>query len=311
MWWILGAVTLLVFLSLLTAFICFMRIFYLGKAKLCEEEFPLPRGKAYEPYYDEMVGWIKEVRKMKYTDVSVKSFDGLTLRGKYFEPFPGAPIEILFHGYRGSSERDLIGGVLRCRALGRNALLVDQRAGGRSEGRVTTFGAKESRDCLSWVDLVINNINKDAKVILTGVSMGAATVMIAASKDMPKNVVGVLADCGYSSAEDIIKKVMQDMRLPSALLMPFVRLGARLFGGFRIEDASPVDAMRKAKIPVIFIHGDSDDFVPHQMSVDCYNACVSKKQLVTVNGAGHGLAFPVNSEKYMSSLNDFFNPLLI
>ena len=95
------------------------------------------------------------------------------------------------------------------------------------------------------------------------------------------------------------------MKLPANLLYPFVRLGGIIFGGFDIDSNSPIEALRKAKLPIIFIHGDTDDFVPHEMSLALFDACVTEKALVTIEGAGHGLAFPVNKEKYISSLRDF------
>lgn len=244
---------------------------------------------------------------MDRRDVQITSFDGLTLHGKYYEYKKGAPTEILFHGYRGSAERDLCGGVHRCFEIGHNALIVDQRAAGKSGGHVITFGAKECYDCLAWVDFVIQHIDKDARIILTGISMGAATVMMAASMDLPKNVIGVLADCGYTSTKAIIQKVIRDMKLPAKLLYPLVRLGARLFGGFDPDAFSPLESMKKCKLPVIFFHGDTDDFVPCYMSEENYAACAAEqKRLVIIHGAGHGLCFPVNQETYFKELRVFF-----
>lgn len=311
LWIFLAVAFLLAAATAVTAFICFYRIFYSPKRKIDPEAFSIPEGEIYEPFREEMIGWMKLTRQMPHKDVSVTSFDGLTLRGKYYEYKPGAPIEILLHGYRGNSERDLSGGVSRCHALERSALVVDLRASGYSDGSVITFGIHESRDCLTWIDYVIQNIDKDAKIILTGVSMGAATVMIASAKDLPQNVVGVLADCGYTSAEDIIKKIMREMKLPANLLYPFVKIGAKLFGRFDINETSPKEALKNAKVPVIFIHGDIDAFVPHEMSVANYEACASPKRLVTIKNAGHGLCFPMDPERYFEELKDFFAPYLI
>jgi fermentation-respiration switch protein FrsA (DUF1100 family) len=137
--------------------------------------------------------------------------------------------------------------------------------------------------------------------------MGAATVMMASGENLPENVVCVMADCGYSSQKDIICKVVKEMKLPVKLIYPFIKLGASTFGGFDLEETTPVEAVAKSKTPIVFIHGDNDDFVPYEMSVACFNACNSPKNLVTIDGAGHGLAFPVNQEKYVESLRDFAN----
>ena len=303
---------LIALLALALTCICFFKIFYSPKKRPPrEDEYPTPDGKVYDAHRAQMVEWIKGIRALPHTDVSVTSFDGLKLCGKYYEHKKGAPIEILFHGYRGTGERDLCGGVYRCFTLGHNALIVDHRASGRSEGRVITFGVKESRDCQTWVNFVVNEIDKDAKIIITGISMGAATVMTAASMEMPPNVIGVLADCGYTSTEAIVKKVIRDMKLPPNLLYPFARLGARLFGGFDPDERSPIRSMQSCRLPIIFFHGDTDDYVPCYMSEENYNACTSEhKRLVITKGAGHGLCYPVDKEGYLSELESFFEPYI-
>lgn len=305
--WIVGIALSLSLIALITAFICYMRVFYSPKRKpVGPDEFPLPPGEIYEPHYDDMIAWMKEIRAMPHEHITIKSHDGLTLSGDYYEYAPGAPIELLFHGYQGSGERDLSAGVERCFALGRSAVIIDQRSHGKSEGRTTTFGVKERFDCIAWINYITERFGKDTKIIITGVSMGAATVMMAAGENLPDNVVCVLADCGYSSARAIIKKVIAEMGLPANLLYPFVRLGAFVFGHFNLEETSPIEAVKKAKIPIIFIHGDTDAFVPHSMSKELYEACASKyKRFVTSPGAGHGLAYPLNKELYINALREF------
>ena len=302
---LLSLILLIVVVALLTSLICFLRVFYAPRKK-CTEEYPIPEGEIYEEYREQMTEWIREMRKREHRSVEITSFDGLTLRGKYYEQNKGAPIDILFHGYRGWAERDLCGGINRCFSIGHNALVVDHRASGESEGRVITFGIKESRDCEEWVRFVLREIGPNAEIYLGGVSMGAATVMIAAGRELPKQVRAAVADCGYTSAKEIIEKVIQEMKLPPKLLYPFVKLGAKLFGHVDLEECSPIEGMRNAKIPVIFFHGDTDDFVPFEMSVQNFEACITKKRFVTVEGAGHGLAYPKDPARYCTELNDFF-----
>ncbi len=285
--------------------ICFFMTFY-SPARKKKEEYPIPLGKIYEPLRESFVSWLKEMRALPCRQVSVRSHDGLVLRGKYFEYSPDAPIEILFHGYRGSAESDLSGGVIRCRKLGHSALIADHRACGDSDGHIITFGAKEKLDTLTWVDFVLKEINPNAKIILTGISMGAATVCLTSDRDLPENVVGILADCGYTCAKDIIKKVISDLHLPPFLIYPFVLLGARLFGGIDLKEASPIEAVKNSRVPIIFFHGTQDDFVPCEMSKKLYNACGAKKELVIIEGAGHGLSYTADSEKYLDALENFF-----
>ena len=298
----------LILLALAVSLVCYLLVFYVSpKSRECKEEYDVPKGKIYEPFYEDMIRWIKEGRTLPHRDISITSFDGLRLYGRYYHFFDGAPIELIMHGYRGSAERDLSGAIARCRKVGTNVIIVDQRCGGRSEGRTTTFGIRESRDCRAWIDYIINEIDPNAKIIIGGVSMGASTVMICAGEELPENVIGVLADCGYTSAKAIIKKVMRDIKMPPALLYPFVRLGAMIFGGFDPEATSPVEQLKKSRLPVIFFHGDTDDFVPCDMSRENFEACASeKKRLVIIEGAGHGIAFPVDPEKYVGAVREFF-----
>ena len=212
----------------------------------------------------------------------------------------------MFHGYRGTAERDLSGGVQRCFRVGRSALVVDQRCSGKSGGRVITFGINEHKDCLSWVDFMVKHFGPDVKIILTGISMGGATVLTASGCDLPENVIGILADCPYSSPKEIICKVIKDMGLPPKIFYPFTKLSARIFGKFDLEETSPLEGVKNCRIPVIFFHGESDDFVPCDMSRELFEACASKKKLVTIPGAGHGLSYAVDPEKYLTSLQEFF-----
>jgi len=305
-WIAVGVLVGLAGIVLLAAGVCFIKVFYSPGRKLTDE-YPIPDGEIYEPYRENMIKWIRQRREMPHRAVEVKSFDGLTLRGNYYEYAKGAPMEIMFHGYRGSSERDLSGGVARCFALGHSALVVDHRGSGTSDGRVITFGIHERRDCLTWIDFALREIDPDARIILTGISMGASTVMMCGAEDLPQNVIGILADCGYSSAREIIFKVIRDMKLPPRLLYPFIRLGARLFGRFDPDETSPVEALKRCRVPVIFFHGDADDFVPYEMSVQNYDACVSRKRLVKIKGAGHGLCFPVDPDTYLAEMRAFFD----
>ena len=291
-----------------TAFICFRMAFYNPKPKHTDPEvFDLPDGTIYKPYHERMKQWTRETRELPHEVMTITSSDGLTLHAKYYEYAPGAPIELMFHGYRGNAERDLSGGVQRCFALGRSAILVHQRSCGESDGRVITFGIREHDDCLRWVDHAVKRFGPDCKIILTGISMGASTVLMAAGKPLPPNVIGVLADCGFSNAKEIIQHVIARMKLPARLGYFFVRLGARLYGGFDPESYSALEAAPNIRVPVIFFHGLDDRFVPSYMSQQNYDACTVRKEIVTVPGAGHGLSFPANQEQYIQQLGDFFN----
>ena len=311
-WIILGCILAVGIIVILTSAICYLMVFYSkDRRPRAEDDYDLPPGKEYEPFYPQMVEWTKRSRATPHRKVEITTFDGLTLRGRYYELTPDAPIEIMMHGYQGNLERDLSGGIFRALNIGHSVLLYDHRGSGLSDGNTMTFGINESRDCRRWIDYVLKNINPNAQIILSGVSMGAATAMITSGyDDLPENVVGVVADCGYTSAEDIIKKVVKEMKLPPNLLYPFIKLGARLFGGFDLDEFSPIEQVKKSKIPTIFVHGDIDGYVPMEMSEQNYEACSAKhKKLVIIKGADHGLAYPVGMQNYLDVLSEFFEPV--
>ena len=309
--WLIAAAAVIAVAVLVIAYVCYRMAFYEpDRVPADKNAVDLPEGDIYVPFYGKMEKWTHETRALPCEEMTVTSFDGLRLYAKYYEYAPGAPIELMFHGYRGTAERDLSGGVQRCFKLGRSALIVDQRCSGKSEGHTITFGVNEHRDCLTWVDSMLQRFGPDVRILLTGISMGASTVLMAAGKPLPPQVVGVLADCGFSSAKEIIQIVIGHMGLPPKLAYPFVKLGARLYGHFDLEETSAVEAMATCTVPVIFFHGEDDAYVPCEMSRVNYEACAARKRLVTVPGAGHGLSYPVWPERYLQEVREFFGPEL-
>ena len=185
---------------------------------------------------------------------------------------------------------------------------MDQRGCGRSEGHVISFGINESRDCLEWIKMANEKFGTKRKIILTGISMGASTVLITSGKDLPENVVGVLADCGFSSAKAIIYKIVSEMKISPKIFYPFVKLGGMVFGRFNVDETSAVEAVKNCKIPVLFVHGEKDEFVPVSMGEQNFNACAApKKKFVVIKGAGHGVAFPAAPEEYVAQVKEFFS----
>lgn len=253
---------------------------------------------------------IRSFEEIPPEDVYITSFDGLRLHAAYYHVADGAPLDIQFHGYNGNAVRDFCGGNKVSRDAGRNSLVIDHRAHGRSEGKTITFGVKERTDCLSWVEYAVGRFGKDVKISLAGVSMGAATVLMASSLELPENVRAIVADCGYSSPSAIIKKVAKDRGLPPSLVYPFIWLGAFLFGGFRLNEASAAEAVSESRIPILIIHGEEDGFVPCYMAREIYDACASEKKLLTVPGAGHGLSYLADDKLYEKTVNDFLEKYL-
>ncbi len=238
------------------------------------------------------------LRALPFEEVRIKSYDGLTLVGRYYRAESGAPVHILFHGYNSSPVHDFCASVGMNMECGHNVLLVYQRAHGRSEGRSLTFGYKERCDVASWVDFVIEREGKNVEILLAGVSMGAATVIMAAALDLPKNVKCAIADCPYSTAREEIMLTAKRMGFPPRLVYPFIRLGGRLFARFDPELASPIEAARGSKLPILLIHGEADSFVPRYMSDAIYEAHEGVMEYHTFPDADHGMSCLVDNERY-------------
>lgn len=248
---------------------------------------------------------IAEFDAVPYEEVSITSHDGLKLTGRYYHVADGAPLEIQCHGYKGNALRDFSGAWRIAKAAGRNVLLINQRCHGGSEGCTITFGILERRDVLGWIAYA-NNRFGNIPIVLSGVSMGAATVLMVSGMDLPENVKGIIADCPYDAPSNIIKKVLgQDMGMPVKVVYPLIRLGGILYGKFNLNADSPLAAVRKAAVPILLIHGDDDRFVPYSMSCNIHAAAPEKIGFHTIPGAGHALNYVTDPEGYTEIVNAF------
>ncbi|MBQ8280032.1 MAG: alpha/beta hydrolase [Roseburia sp.] len=248
---------------------------------------------------------IAEFEKAYYEDVSITSHDGLKLTGRYYHVADGAPLEIHCHGYKGNATRDFCGAwKIACEA-GHNVLLINQRCHGGSEGHTITFGILERQDVQGWIRYA-NERFGNVPMILCGVSMGAATVLMVSGMELPENVKGIVADCPYDAPANIIKKVLGvDMGMPAGVLYPLIRIGGMLYGKFDLEKDSPVEAVKRAKTPILLIHGDDDRFVPYEMSKNIYAAAPEKIDFHTISGAGHALNYVTAPEEYRQAVLSF------
>lgn len=246
-------------------------------------------------------------------DVALRSRDGLRLMARFF-PAQGQPrgCVVCMHGYRGEGLQDF-GVVLPFyRGMGLDVLIPDQRAHGRSEGKYICFGVKERQDCADWVTLMDRRYGGNTPIFLDGVSMGAATVLMASALPLPASVRGIIADCGFTTPMAIMDHVRaQRFHVPSFPFMQLTSLISRLIAGFGFSDASTLDAMRVCSVPVLFVHGDQDTFVPTQMSRDNFAACRAPKKLVIIPGAGHAVSYLKDTPACEAALSEFIAPRLI
>ena len=266
--------------------------------------FKTPYGKEYLHIKEALKSLMAEVDKIPYEQVYTKSRDGLKLAARYYHSEDGAPLEIQFHGYRSSGLVDFCGGTKLALRKGHNVLVVDQRGHGLSEGKHLTFGAMEKYDCLSWIKYATEKFGQDVKIFLLGTSMGAATVLLASGLNLPDNIVGIIADSPYARAEDIIKKVCEDKKLPANIVYPLIDKAAKVYAKFDLKDADVAEAVKKAEKPILLIHGEEDIFVPCKMSEQILEN-TPRCERVTFPGAGHVMSYMADPVRYEKETNDF------
>ncbi len=263
-----------------------------------------------EGYFGEFYKYIKDgadyIMSQKYDEHRIKSYDGLTLYGRYLKNGDSKKTIMLFHGYRSCGEKDFSGSFKFYVDNGFNVLLVDQRCHENSEGKIISFGVKESRDVITWLNYILKEYGDDKEIFICGLSMGAATVLFSTRFKMPHNVKGIIADCGFDSPEKIIRKVAkQNFKINGFLLMPALNVLCKLFGKFSVYEVSSETALKNFDRPVLFIHGTGDDFVPYKMSVSSFNAANEPKFICLVDNAMHGMSYLVDTDKVQKSFTDF------
>lgn len=281
------------------------RIAFFNLNERDEDLYVIPPGSQYESVADIMLQHISDLEQLPFEQLCITARDGVHLAARYYHFKDNAPVQILFHGYRGNGVREYSCGNKMAAKLGYNTIVVDERAHGKSGGHTISFGIKERYDCVDWAKYALDRFGENTPVFLSGVSMGAATVLMASELELPSNVVAITADCPYSSPGAIIRKVCKDVKIPGSLAYPFVVLGALLYGHFRIWESSPVKAVQQTTIPILLIHGEDDRFVPCEMSREIFKACVGPKRLVTFPNAGHGLSYLTDTPKYQQTMKNF------
>lgn len=242
--------------------------------------------------------------------VSVTSYDGLKLVGRYLPCENARGTLLLFHGWRSLPEIDFGCALPFYKSLRLNLLLVYERAHGASDGRFITFGVRERRDVHTWAEWHNRRFGADTPLLLGGLSMGATTVLMSCGEPFPPNVRGIIADCGFTSPYEIMAKIARENHIPR-LILPFVSLQTRLFAGFGLKEYSTLTALKHCRLPLLLIHGEGDAFVPCDMSKTAYAASAAEdKTLLTVPNAGHGQSYLLEGDRYRETVTRFVDRAL-
>lgn len=300
------AVIIVCFLIIVAILLYFFSIAFVRKKGKDIENFENAVKRSLQPYKEQIKEGIDYINSLGCEEIYIKSFDGLSLFGRLYDTENARGTIILFHGYRSFAKRDFSCAVQMYIEKGLNVLLVDQRAHGKSEGRLITFGIKERLDVISWIDYVIEERGKSEQILLGGMSMGATTVLLASGLELPQNVKGIIADSGFTSPADIIRKVAKDnYNVGSGLVVPIFNIFCKLFGNFSLYGVATQEAVKKSKVPILLIHGKADNFVPCDMCRKNYQCALCEKDILLVENAGHGLGFFFNKEAMHEKVFNF------
>lgn len=258
-----------------------------------------------EPRFQDI--WIYDYKDKE--DVFINSFDNLKLHGYILKTENSDKWAITVHGYTNKAE-SMSAMAYKYHSLGYNILMPDLRGHGKSEGSYVGMGWHDRLDILKWIDLIIKE-NKDAKILLHGISMGAGTVMMVSGEELPENVKVIIEDCGYTSAKEQLAYNLKTMfKLPSFPILNFCSLITKIKDNYFISEASAIKQLQKAKVPILFIHGDKDKFVPFYMLDKLYNACSSKKDKLIIKDVGHAKSESLKSDLYWNKVEDFIKPYM-
>ena len=254
-------------------------------------------------YGDKMKKLITTLMNRPYEDIYVNSFDKLKLHARLYENKGSKTVALLFHGYRGASYRDFCGGANEAINMGYNVILTDHRAHGLSQGHSITFGAREVQDVLSWVNYARNRFGNDINIVLIGISMGGATVLMAADK--VEGNVKIIADCPYASVKLVLIDTLKTIHLPVFIFYPLLCLSALLFAHTNLNKYSAFDSVKNSHHPILIIHGDKDSVVHQHLSLDLYRANQNKIHYESFSGADHGESYLTNTNRYQKIITDF------
>lgn len=248
--------------------------------------------------------WLREVNT---EETNIVSEDGLNLWGKlYFQEEKSDKWVIIAHGYT-SSHEDVQPIALNFFNEGYNVLTPDMRAHGNSEGKYIGMGWLDRKDMLLWIDYVLS-LDNNSQIVLYGESMGGATVMMTSGEDLPSNVKAIVEDCGYTSVQEMFEaQLYERFGLPSFPILNAAEIVTNIRAKYNFHEASALEQVKKSKTPILFTHGGNDTYVPTEMVYRLYEAANCEKDILIIDGAGHGSAPDVDPITYYDKVFSFLD----
>ena len=245
-----------------------------------------------------------------HSDEWIISSDGLRLHATWFPQGECKKIVICFHGYTSQGMKDYLGLSGYYLKNGYSMLLVDERAHGESEGKYIGFGCLDRIDALKWINWVLRKCGEDVEILLHGTSMGGATVLMMSSLELPAQVKGIVSDCAFTSPKEVFSHVLKSMyHLPAFPVMNISNFLNKRFAGYGLDECNAAREVKKAKVPILFIHGSGDTFVPYSMCETMYENCASSKKKLIIEGAAHAECYYKDTDAYENALTEFIGGL--
>lgn len=285
-------------------------------------------GTDWTQYYPLMEERKKFVLVQPHSDEYVTSFDGLKLHATYFPAIDQGEdaeaqeqkegqkpdkkkIVICFHGYTGEGLSNHVAIADYFLKHGYAMLLPDARAHGESEGEYIGFGCLDRQDALCWINWAIQKCGEDVSILLYGTSMGGATVLMTSGLELPANVKGIVSDCGFTSPKEVFTHVLNHMyHLPAFPAIQGADLINKKLAGYGMDECNAKREVQKAKVPILFIHGSADTFVPCSMCEEIYENCQSPKRKLIIEGAGHAESYYKDMVTYEDTLTKFAEEIM-
>lgn len=234
--------------------------------------------------------------KQAFESFTIKSKDGHSLKAVYL-PAPGNSNKTAFciHGIQSTGIREFATAAKYFYENGINSFIIDQRACGKSGGKYVTYGRKESEDCKLWLDFFTKHFGPDMRVFVYGVSMGSSTALLLNNYELPANIEYIVADCGYASVKEQIKNTFKSIHLPSGLCYFAYKTACKCHNVYNPDKVDILGAVRKCRLPIIFVHGAKDNVVPIENAYTLYEACnVSDKKLLVPDNVEHAQSFALS-----------------
>ena len=308
MMWILIIIGIIIVIFIIVALVFYKPFMgFFGRKDIDPDFSKAPDNfKGYIKQYQESLPWLNRQDK---EDLYIKSRDHLKLKGELFKLNPGTKKVVLaMHGYHGGGQYDMSRFVRFYKDNGYDCLVISQRTHESSEGKYIGFGYLEQFDGILWCKKLIELYGEDVRIVLHGVSMGGATVdLMSGNPELPSQVKMVISDCAYDSMLNEVQVILKDMPgFARKVSVFFLSFWCQLLAHYNISKASPIEAVKKSKIPTIFIHGGNDDFVPTVMVNELYSNCNAPKWLFIVPGAGHAASYVKQPDEYEKVVKDFW-----